>query len=276
MTTVIPSAVGARVLALDITGSRFGTTDLPALLDLVESAPAGDGARPTVVVLASALGRARPLTLAHQLRGLAEHCDVAVVPLALASTAVELTARLVGSWADRIDPDLLPEFAVGVAAAVRTAAVLGDVSRLRDPAPGLAQHARSWLPGACFLVSPDAPVLSGRVAVQEAWEGLVAGTGALRLATASASERFASFVAALPEGTVVVEPPPGVRSERWGARAWVELSWLEGDPDAIRRGVGEGDAVRCDNCRRRTLTSVCPYCSAVTYALPRRQEAPTP
>lgn len=276
MTTVTPSVAGARVLALGITGNRFGTTDLPALLDVVETAPAGAGARPTVVILASALGRARPLALAHQVRGLAEHCDVAVVPLALASTAVELTARLVASWADRIDPDLLPELAVRIAAAVRTAAVLGDVSRLRDPAPGLAQHARSWVPGGCFLISPDAPVLSGRAAVQEAWESLLAGTGALRLATASAGERLASFVAALPEGTVVVEPPPGARSERWGARAWLELSWLDQDPDAIRQGLPEDDGGRCDNCQRRTLTTVCAYCSAVTYALPRRQEAPTP
>ncbi|MCA0294206.1 MAG: hypothetical protein LCH96_02630 [Actinobacteria bacterium] len=275
MTTLTPGVAGARVLALGIAGSRFDTADLSALLDFVEAAPAGVGARPTVLILATAAGEAEHLVLAHRLRGLAEGCDVAVVPLDLAATAVELTARMVAGSADLVDPDLLPELALAFAGAIDTAAVLGDVSRLREPTPTLAQHARGLLPGACFLVSPAAPVLSGRALVQPAWEALVAGSGPLRIASASPGDRLAAFVAALPEGTVVVDPPPGAHAQRWGARNWVELSWLGEDPDAIRRTLCQRETSRCDNCGRRALTEVCPFCSAVTYGLPRRQEAQT-
>lgn len=259
------------MLALGRPGIPNGIADLPEFLDYMEAA--GDGTRPEVVLLCSSVPGTRDLALARRLRGLAQGCDTAVVGLRVPGAVLELTARVCAAMAPLVAADLLPDLCRRVAASAATAAILDDTSRLRDPSPTLAQHALSWLPGAVFAVTPQRRVVSGRDAVRTAWDEAVATAGSVRLAATSCGPLVAPYQSSLPVDTPVVEQPDAGRNGYWGARAWLELCWLQEAPEGIAEQLARTPAAQCTNCGRRNHADVCSYCAAVTRHLPRRQEA---
>jgi hypothetical protein len=271
----IPSS-GARVLALGRPGIPNGIADLPAFLDHMEAAEPDGGDQPVAVVLiCPAVPETPGEGLARRLRGLARWCDTAVVALDVPGSVIELTARVAATIAPNMSPDVVPEFSRRIAAAAATVAVIDSTSRLRRPVPSLGQHARSWLPGAWFAVTPDQRVLSGRDVARAALREAVAEAGPVALAATSAGTLLAEFRQDLPPDVPVVEQPDGGRDPYWGARNWLEFSWLRTAPAQLAEQLAAESSMRCANCGRRTHREVCSYCAAVTRHIPRRQEAAT-
>lgn len=267
MTAAPLAAPAAKILAMGLSENVDAVTDLPELLALVEPGPAAaaaGGDRSAAVLIVATAARAGSEAVARRLRGLARGCDVALVVLDAPLTAVDLTARVVADLAPALPPDLVPEFARRVAAATLTAAVLNDVSRLHTPAPSLLQHARSYLPGACFVVTPDQRIVAGREAAAAEWKNLMAAVSPVRLAGDASSPAQADFLAALPGATATRAGRPGRRDPYWGARNWLEVAWLTQPAPALAAQVDAEATTLCGNCARRSVTPVCPYCSAVT------------
>jgi hypothetical protein len=259
------------VLALGRPGVPSGIADLPAFLDYMEAGGGPD--RPEVVLLCSNVPGDRGLALGRRLRGLALGCDTAVVDLHTPGVVLELTARVCAGMAPVVAAELLPDLARRIAAAAMTAAILDDVSKLRNPSPTLTQHARSWLPGSLFAVTPQRQVVSGRDAVRAAWQEAVAAAGPIRLAATSGGTAVAEHLRSLPPDTEVVEQADDGRNGYWGARTWLELCWLQEAPQAIAEQLARTPVAQCTNCGRRNAGPVCSFCAAATRHIPRRQEA---
>lgn len=261
----------AKVLTLGLSGTTHAITELPALLQYVETDLATSPHRDAVVVIVRNVPGEHHLELARRLRGLARGSDVAIVALDVPSSVIELTSRVVSGMAASMPADLLPEFARRVAADTATTAVLDSVAKLRNPVPTLGQHARSALPGACFVVTPDQQVVGGREAALSAWQPIVAQATDLRIASACPGHSFTDFLATLTPDTTVVERAEGSRDGYWGARHWLELSWLPASPEAIAEALAREPAIRCTNCGRLTHAEDCSYCAAVTRYISRRE-----
>jgi hypothetical protein len=131
-----------------------------------------------------------------------------------------------------------------------------SVARLAEPAPSLAQHLRSLLPGAGFLIrqAPQPAVLGTprsddvtaspieRVLLVQ--EGAVPGPIAGRLAQATAVT------------TVRQVTMPGRWSSVYGTDRTGQLALMPAEPQLLLDRVTH----RCPACRLEQVSSVCPFC----------------
>jgi hypothetical protein len=139
-----------------------------------------------------------------------------------------------------------------------------DVARLVHPAPTLAQHARSLLPGAGFLVrqAPEPGVLG-----REAAAGDVPAAGLDRVLLVEQGAVPAAVVGRLERDTEVtavrqVEFPGSWRSVYGTDRAG-QLALVPARPAQLLGAVSH----RCPACGHEQSTAVCPFCRVIGHSL---------
>ncbi len=184
---------------------------------------------------------------------------------ALAHTAAELTSR-----------ELVPD---GVLASVMPtlerhvvgAAWLGSVARLREPAPRLGLHARSYLPGASFgaVVDEDprvVPLRRKEAATLPLPMPRVAGGWRVWVAWGEGGDAevvrrsITQFAPGAPTDRVELS---AISRSWWGTDKLVELALAPADPAALAADLTAGlDPTTCRWCDERIATDVCPFCRA--------------
>lgn len=262
------------LLGVSIPGTPDRTEDLPELLTAAEAGRGQESERPAVVVAVRAAPGGGPVALGRKLRSLAYTCDVAVIGLELPVTAATVVFRAAQSMVEQPDSDLLPLLLERLAHQVRTAAVLDTVAKLSDPAPSLAQHIRSWFPRSCFVVSPSRTVASG-TAARLAWQtAMMDAAGAPGTPLVCDHGGPAEYADLLPAGVQALEAGQQRPVETWGARRWLEVSWLPAEPERILERLAGDVWGACRNCGRRIVDSDCRYCAVVNpiAAAPARRD----
>jgi hypothetical protein len=146
---------------------------------------------------------------------------------------------------------------------------LGSVTRLRTPAPGMANHLRSYLPRAAFgaVVDDDprvvrlkhkgGPLLPLRgPRVRGAWQALIAAseTGDATIVARSSRGRAPGS-----ERTTV--PLTDISTRWWGTPKLVEIGLVPADTAAVAEALVAGrDAEDCRWCGETVLPPSCPFC----------------
>lgn len=158
------------------------------------------------------------------------------------------------------------------------AAWLGSVARLRDPAPRLGQHARSYLPGTAFgavvdddprvrmLRRKDAPTLDlPAPRIPGGWRVTVAEGQEVDAETVRRS--VTQHAAGASTEHVDLSP---ISIDWWGTSKLAELALAPADLDALASALVVGvTAERCAWCAELIATDPCPFCGA-------RADAPAP
>ena len=196
----------------------------------------------------------------------------------LASAAfVDLLSRLAED--PRLEPADLVRSAAQLERRVVGAAWLGSVSRLREPAPTLAMHARSWLPNSAFAavvddnprVVPLAKKGGGSLPLPEpdraGWRVAMAiGEGDLARVERSLAEHA-------PNAPISKVPLGRISREWWGTDRLIEIALCPADDRALADElVTSRPGHRCPWCGERTIAAVCPESKVV--AVPVSSDAP--
>jgi hypothetical protein len=157
----------------------------------------------------------------------------------------------VGTLAASVDPLL---------ADIRTYALLGSVAHLEHPAPTLAQHARGWVPGGCFLVDGES--------VLPVKHRLPRGLGRGREAALVAGERHAPdwperLWSALGPPTGMPRPVLVAGRSCWGTLRWAEISVADVTAADVAARLDGAPRRTCSWCSREALADrPCPFCGA--------------
>jgi hypothetical protein len=139
------------------------------------------------------------------------------------------------------------------------------VAGFDQPEPSLAQHLRSWLPGAAFVVlhHPEPSVLgASRLPTQLSWPGgMTAARGELLVSgelPASVAERVARLA-----GTSTVRQVQATASarERFGSVRAVEMCAVPTQPETL---IGPISEARCPTCQMLSPNWLCPFCKRST------------
>lgn len=227
----------------------------------------------TVVAIVPAWGLEPTLTHLHVARSGLDTTRLVIhrttlPPLAagaFALTVAELTGRQQvadGVLVSRLDA--LERHVVG-------AAWLGSVARLRDPAPGLGQHVRSYLPGTAFgAVVDDQPRVVALRRDQAAVLQLPAPriAGGWRITIAEGQDADTELVR-----RTVTQHGPDTPTERadltavnvdwWGTSKLVEFALVPADLAALAAALVRGvDTAPCPWCEELVATDPCPFCGA--------------
>lgn len=257
----------APVVCVNFPGYPYALDDL---LELVEAAEwkTQDGSRPLLVVLARETPDGQGRRLGHLVRGLAYRSDVALVTVRASASAANLIRWAVLSLAGQVDIGLVPVLAHRLSASVQTVAVVDSVSKLTNATATVTQHARSYLPGSCFVISPGRPVVTGRTAGLMAWQALVASmAGALGQSTAMDSWPGGArdFAGCLPQQAPLLDSAWVSSGDWWGAKKWIEVSWIDQDASQIAWEVSQAWFPRCSNCGQPVDGTWCPFCRVANY-----------
>jgi len=239
---VVPAGSGGALMA------AVNAVGLHATGHVLVAAPAALSAE-LATTLTVAAGRWPDLRLA---RLVSTHAPLAIVSaLALARATTEYPA-----FGVRLVESLLQRSWSG--------AWTPDVARLVHPAPSLAQHARSLLPGAGFLVrqAPDPGVLG-----REAAAGDVPPAGVDRVLLVEQGTVPATVVGRLERDAEVtavrqVEFPGSWRSVYGTDRAG-QVAMVPARPAALLGAVSHS----CPACGHEQPTAVCPFCHVIGYSL---------
>jgi hypothetical protein len=145
-------------------------------------------------------------------------------------------------------------------AGARTTALLASVTRLDDPIPTLSQHARSLLPGGCFLVDGGT--------VQAVKHRLPRGMGRGAAAAVVTGEGDVGdwpdrLWAAL--GPVGDQPEPLVLPgpSCWGTTRWAEISVLNTTTADLAAQLDRAPTRTCSWCARLVARDQpCPFCDS--------------
>jgi hypothetical protein len=246
---IVPVGSGRDLIAaVDAVGHRAST-------HVVVAAPAALGTELATTITVAA-GRWPDLRLA---RLVSPHAPLAILSaLALARATTE--------W---------PAFGVGLANALLQRSWSGawtpDVTHLPHPAPSLAQHARSLLPGSGFLVrqAPDASVLGGEPAADDVppagldrvllaeQGGDGTGDGAVPPAVVDRLAR-ATGVTATRQLAV-----PGSWTSVYGTARAAQVALVPAQPADLLAAVSH----RCPSCGLEQPAAVCPFCHVIGRSL---------
>lgn len=143
-----------------------------------------------------------------------------------------------------------------------------SVRRLEDPAPSLAQHARSLLPGGGFLAEPGRGVSPARGSLTALEVAGADGPRVLRH-TPVTDPRLSWLVAEAQRAARAdtVEPVASWQDpvDAYGTAAAVELALL---PTAGARATAEHELQSCDGCGRLRATGTCGFCGMTTRPVP--------
>ena len=144
-----------------------------------------------------------------------------------------------------------------------------SVRRLEDPAPSLAQHARSLLPGGGFLAEPGRGVRPAGGSL-EALEVVTAPDGPRVLRHTPVTDPRLSWLVGEAQRVTradTVEPVASWQDplDAYGTATAVELALL---PTAGARAAAERDLQPCDGCRRRRAAGTCGFCGMTTGPVP--------
>jgi hypothetical protein len=247
---IVPVGTGRDLIAaVDAVGHRAST-------HVVVAAPAALATELATTTTVAA-GRWPDLRLA---RLVSPHAPLAIL------SALAL-ARATTDW---------PAFGVGLANALLQRSWSGawtpDVSRLAHPAPSLAQHARSLLPGSGFLVrqAPDAAVLGGepaaddvppagldRVLLAEHGPGQDAGVSTV---PADVVDRLARATGVTATRQLAV---PGSWTSVYGTARAAQLALVPAQPSDLLAAVSH----HCPSCGLEQPAAVCPFCHVIGRSL---------
>ena len=265
----VPAATApAGVPALPAPGGGAG--DLLALVDDLERhLLVGPGlvlvhdARP---VTATAGGPAHDLGL---VRAALRRDDVLVRPVPGPLSRFVLLARLLG--VSRAPAGILAASVEPLLDELRTYALLGTVAHLEHPTPTIAQHARGWVPGGCFLVD------GGTVAPVK--HRLPRGMGRGREAVLVAGEKHApdwpeKLWSAVGPATAMPRPQVVAGRSCWGTTRFAEISVAQADAAQVAARLDGAPRRTCSWCAREVRADrPCPFCRA---AAPRADTARVP
>jgi hypothetical protein len=223
---------------------------------------AATAAEPFVVVVRPAL--ARPARRAV-VESFADPTAVIACVAALSQLGARLLVHLLTAVEAQYGTAAAAELAGPLTAAVESRLVLSTVSRLDDPAPSVAQHVRSWLPGATFQV------LSGRRRAVLSGLAEAAGRRTPRTDELSLFASSAGCPPALREGARAlaqlrpcVELPPWPEPGHETAGRWAELvTWSPSEVQAIVSRWVARTPVPCRWCARPSRLPVCASCGAL-------------
>lgn len=254
----IIAAIGARVdggTAVDVIPTPPDGS-ATTLLDLVRSAPAaaetlllvrdcGDGVIQRAAELAAAVMR-----------------DEGVVVSAVPAPTTRFAALV--TVLDEFTP-WLPVGALAPAlpfidSALSTVALVDSVAQLEHPAPSIADHAASHLPGSRFLVLSDRVVRGGRPQSIFAAGGTKCFAAASRDAVAQEWRRELIESVRSPQVMTVSDPAPSW----WRARKWAEVSTItEPVGQLLDRIAAALPVASCRWCGRQSaVTAPCCFCGA--------------
>ena len=147
-------------------------------------------------------------------------------------------------------------------AAIRTSVVTTSVAGFSDPRPRLAQHLRSWFPGACFEVDLHAETVHASAGAS--WD--LRGMPLVAVAQRGAGRQKAVSVR-WPAEPFAVEGPPD--ENPWPAKSWLEVSALTQTPHQIFEHVRwHAPTVTCEMCHRLTGGAGCIFCGVPVNASP--------
>lgn len=231
---------------------------------------------------------AEPLTAyLRSVRSALDTTRLVVHRTSLTPLAAGALAELVAAFARR---DLLSQHElVSVLPALERhvvgAAWLGSVTKLRDPAPTLAMHARSILPGTAFgvVLADDPHVVAIRAKqgdtlalpqprVPGGWRVIVAvGDGGDVDLVRRSVARYAA-------GASTFEAPlTDVSTDWWGTDKLIDIALVPADLEQLARAVRAADALTpCAWCGAPITPPGCPYCGDHAHASASpRLEAPT-
>ena len=265
-----------------LTGAAAQATDVSG----VAIVPVGTG--PHLVAAVDAVGH------------LATNHVLVAAPAALATELATVTTVAAGRWPDvriarlvsphaplailsalalaRATTDW-PAFGVGLANALLHRSWSGawtpDVSRLAHPAPSLAQHARSLLPGSGFLVrqAPGPSVLGGEGAGAGEDDVPPAGLDRVLLA-AQGSGEGGDDVAVPPDVVERLARATGVTATRqlalpgawapvYGTTRAAQVALVPAQPADLLAAVSH----RCPACGLEQPAAVCPFCHVIGRSL---------
>jgi hypothetical protein len=222
-----------------------------------------DPAEPAVVVARDAVGDHVAAHLAQTVRGLVTDRAVAVLPVTAPPTQAVLLAQAHDWLAPSHRADQLALLVPALVQHGRTIAVVGSVSRLRSPAPSVAQHARGLLPGSRFVVDLRAGVVvNGSESLDDTpmttTVGLVAGgPPSAWLDELPQDPRRATWVL----DASLVEP-----RDFWGCRRWCELTGFVTPVERVVADVLGGPEPTCRFCGLLRRVDRCSFCGAVAEA----------
>jgi hypothetical protein len=149
---------------------------------------------------------------------------------------------------------------------IRTYALLGSVAHLEHPTPTIAQHARGWVPGGCFLVDGET--------VQPVKHRLPRGLGRGRTAVLVAGEKHTpdwpeKLWSAVGPGTGMPRPEVVPGRSCWGTTRWAEISVTDADADLVATRLDSAPRRTCSWCAREARADrPCPFCRADTTRTP--------
>jgi hypothetical protein len=261
-----------------------GPPDGPAVLDAV-AAPVRAGATLLAVVprwdLEPTLHHLQVARSALDVPRLAIH-RTSLPPLAAGALALVL--------AELVHRELLSDAVVlGRAADVERhvvgAAWLGSVARLREPAPRLSHHARSYLPGTAFGAVIDdeprvEPLRRGDAAQLDLPSTAVAGGWRAYVAAGADGDREAvrRSLARRARGAPIEEVAITERSTGWwGTSKLVELALVPADLAALAAQLASEGAgpTTCRWCGELVAADPCPLCGTRTHGVPPLDELTT-
>lgn len=224
----------------------------------------------TIVAIVPEWGLEPILTHLHVARSGLDTTRLVIHRTALPPLAAGVFALTVAELARRGVPDgPLVSHLPALERHVVGAAWLGSVARLREPAPGLGQHARSYLPGTAFgAVVDDRP----RVVALRRHESAVLQlpspriAGGWRVTIAEGEDADTELVR-----RTVTQFGPDTPTERadltaisigwWGTAKLVELALVPADHDALATALTQGvDPTRCPWCDELVAADPCPFC----------------
>lgn len=150
---------------------------------------------------------------------------------------------------------------------------LSSLSKLRDPAPTVWQHARSSLPGTAWLVSswpePLVQQLQDDAVVRVPSPAQQVGVAAADLG-GDTTWIDTRIVPHLPDVVGVAVPPPPDTAQWWGSKRVTQIAVYPRDvtllADALRPHLDPGT---CSWCRRRVGAPMCPWCHLPRSGLTR-------
>lgn len=135
-----------------------------------------------------------------------------------------------------------------------------SVAGLHEPAPGLGQHLRSWLPGRGYLVvhRPRPRIVAVAGAVQD--QGLLpVEGGSLLLVGAAGAPRVTATVMAMAGTSALRNVPAIVDAKRqYGTDQAIEFAGVQvvlDEPALVATG-------ECPSCYSPLATRICPFCHA--------------
>lgn len=233
-------------------------------LDVVQDAVtrlSGDGA--AVMVVCSAGDVAEVRRQLNLLDVALPRVTTLLEPVPGPPLAVAVVAALVNDADGTRDPAVQLAMLDQLRSRTWSATWLPRVSKLDDPAPSLAQHARGWLGGAGFLAVHSSPLGRPRVLTCTGTAVPAPGDtptdGVLMVADSGAPDWVVPAVSAA-VGLDARTDYPTWRDPRdaFGVPACVEVVIVPGDlddPDSLPDETRE-----CPACGNRHARAVCPYC----------------